>query len=216
MTLSHQGPPRHRRSEILPAFRHRFSGTGPGCSQVTFASKEKSGGGSTISQQLAKLLFDRPNLTQMGTLRRAFSLALTKFKEWITAVKLERSYTKEEILAMYLNHFDFLYNSHGIQAASETYFGKNQEDLKIEEAALLVGMLQNPSLYNPMRRPELVAQRRMVVLKQMVNQGSLSKVKYDSIRAIPISMSGFQKSSHINGLAPYFRMEMRKELKDIL
>ena len=178
--------------------------------------KEKSGGGSTITQQLAKLLFDRPNLSEMGKLRRTFTLAITKFKEWITAVKLERSYTKEEILAMYLNHFNFLYNSHGIQAASETYFGKNQEDLKIEEAAMLVGMLQNPSLFNPIRRPELVAQRRMVVLKQMVNQGFLNEHKYDSIKQLPVDMSNFQKSSHNTGLAPYFRMEMRKELKDIL
>lgn len=178
--------------------------------------KETSGGGSTISQQLAKLLFDRPDLARMGKIRRTFTLVLTKFKEWITAVKLERSYTKEEILAMYLNHFDFLYNSHGIQAASETYFGKNQEDLKVEEAAMLVGMLQNPALYNPVRRPELVSHRRSVVLKQMENQGYLSEEAYDSLKTIPVDMSNFKKSSHITGLAPYFRMEMRKELKEIL
>lgn len=178
--------------------------------------KETSGGGSTISQQLAKLLFDRPDLARMGKVRRAFTLVLTKFKEWITAVKLERSYTKEEILAMYLNHFDFLYNSHGIQAAAETYFGKNQEDLKVEEAAMIVGMLQNPSLYNPMRRPELVEQRRSVVLKQMENQGYLTSEEYDSLKVLPVDMSNFKKSSHVTGLAPYFRMEMRKELREIL
>lgn len=178
--------------------------------------KETSGGGSTITQQLAKLLFDRPDLSNMGKIRRTFTLAMTKFKEWMTAVKLERSYTKEEIIAMYLNHFNFLYNSHGIQAAAETYFGKNQEDLKLEEAAMLIGMLKNPSLYNPIRRPELVTQRRTVVLKQMVNQGYLSREKYDSIRMIPLNMSNFQKSSHVTGPAPYFRMEMRKELREIL
>jgi len=178
--------------------------------------KETSGGGSTVTQQLAKLLYDRPNLNSMGKLKQAYTLGMTKFKEWITAVKLERSYTKEEILAMYLNHFDFVYNSHGIQAASETYFGKDQKDLKIEEAAMLVGMLKNPWLYNPTRRPEMVQQRRTVVLKQMVNQGYLSEEKYDSIKQLPLDMSNFQKSSHVTGLAPYFRMEMRKELKSIL
>ncbi len=169
-----------------------------------------SGGGSTISQQMAKLLYtDRPA-------RNIAERSIQKFKEWITAVKLERSYTKEEIIAMYLNHFDFLNYSHGIQAAAETYFGKDQKDLTIEEAAMLIGMLKNPSLYNPNRRPELVAQRRMVVLKQMEKLGYLSTESYDSLKALPIDMSNFQKSSHNIGLAPYFRMEMRKELKKIL
>ena len=175
-----------------------------------------SGGGSTITQQLAKLLFERPNLSEMGILRKTLKLIITKFKEWIVAVKLEREYTKEEILAMYLNHFDFLYNSHGIQAASETYFGKNQEDLTIEEAAMLIGMLKNPSLYNPMRRADLVKQRRMVVLKQMENQRYISREIYDSLKVLPLEMTNFKKSSHATGLAPYFRMEMRKKLKDIL
>ncbi|MDH3652337.1 MAG: transglycosylase domain-containing protein, partial [Saprospiraceae bacterium] len=178
--------------------------------------REGSGGGSTITQQLAKLLFDRPSLSQMGRLRRTFVLVMTKFKEWMTSVKLERSYTKEEILAMYLNHFDFLYNAHGIQAASETYFGKSQQDLAIEEAAMLVGMLKNPSLYNPVRRPELVEKRRMVVLNQMMKKGLIKEQLYDSLKVKPINMGNFQTSSHNTGLAPYFRMEMRKELKRVL
>ncbi len=177
--------------------------------------KETSGGGSTISQQLAKLLFDRPDLGK-NKLSRAYKLFVTKLKEWMTAVKLERSYTKEEIIAMYLNHVEYVYNSHGIQAATETYFAKNQKDLKIEEAAMLVGMLKNPSLYNPVRRPELVQQRRMVVLKQMQNKEFINEETYDSLKALPIDMSNFQKSSHNEGIAPYFRMEMRKELKRIL
>ena len=90
--------------------------------------KESSGGGSTISQQLAKLLFDRPSLRGMGNIKRAMKLAEVKFKEWITAVKLEKSYTKEEIIAMYLNKFEFINGAHGIQAASQTYFGKDQND----------------------------------------------------------------------------------------
>ena len=200
-------------------YRHSgidFNALGRVLIKTLVLQKETAGGGSTITQQLAKLLFDRPNLSNKGTLSRAYTLAIAKFKEWITAVKLERSYTKEEILAMYLNHFDFLYNSHGIQSAAETYFAKDQKDLKIEEAAMLTGMLQNPSLFNPMRRPELVEKRRMVVLKQMVNRNFLSKEKYDSLRQLPLDMSNFKKSSHNTGLAPHFRMEMRKKLKEIL
>ncbi len=178
--------------------------------------KGTSGGGSTITQQLAKLLFDRPSMSNMGKLRKAFTLMMAKFKEWIVAVKLERRYTKEEIISMYLNTYDFLYLSYGIQAAAETYFGKNQEDLSLEEAAMLIGMLKNSSYYNPMRRPELVKQRREVVLKQMLTQDYITQSTYDSVRVLPIDMSNFKKASHNTGIAPYFRMEMRKELRDIL
>ena len=178
--------------------------------------KGTSGGGSTITQQLAKLLFDRPSMANMGKLRRAVTLMMAKFKEWIVAVKLERRYTKEEIISMYLNTYDFLYLSYGIQAAAETYFGKNQEDLSLEEAAMLIGMLKNSSYYNPMRRPELVKQRREVVLKQMLNQEYITESTYDSVRVLPIDMSNFKKASHNTGIAPYFRMEMRKELRNIL
>ncbi len=177
--------------------------------------QQRSGGGSTITQQLAKLLYDRPHLSG-NKLSRMYTLATTKFKEWITAVRLERRYTKEEIMAMYLNHYDFLYDSYGIQAAAETYFGKNQDELKVEEAAMLVGMLQNSSLFNPMRRPELVAQRRMTVLRQMQKHGHLTVDEYDSLKTLPIDMSNFERSSHNIGIAPYFRMEMRKELKRLL
>lgn len=178
--------------------------------------QETAGGGSTITQQLAKLLYDRPNRSGMGAMRRAASLASTKFKEWITAVKLERSYTKEEIIAMYLNHFNFLHNSHGVQSASEIYFGKPQEALSINEAATLVGMLKNPSRYNPIRRPELVQQRRMVVLSQMMDKGYLTREQYDSLKVEPLDMSNFRRSSHQEGLAPYFRVEMKKEIKRLL
>lgn len=193
-----------------------FSALGRVAIKSILLGKGTSGGGSTITQQLAKLLFDRPSLAGKNSIEKAVTLAFAKFKEWITAVKLERSYTKEEILAMYLNHFNFYYNTYGIQAAAETYFAKDQKDLKLEEAAMLTGMLQNPSLFNPIRRPELVQKRRAIVLKQMVNRGFLSQAKYDSLRVLPINMSNFKKSSHNSGLAPYFRMEMRKELKEIL
>ncbi len=178
--------------------------------------QDEAGGGSTISQQLAKLLYDRPSTRGMGKLRRALELVDTKFKEWITATKLERSYTKEEIIAMYLNHFNFLHNSHGIQSASEIYFGKSQENLNINEAATLVGMLKNPSMYNPIRRPELVQQRRMVVLNQMMKKGYLTQIEYDSLKVQPLDMSNFKRSSHQEGLAPYFRVEMKKEIKRLL
>lgn len=174
------------------------------------------GGGSTITQQLAKLLFDRPDLSGKGSIGRATTLVMTKFKEWITAVRIEKSYTKEEIIAMYLNKFNFIYGAYGIRAASEIYFGKPQEDLTIEEAATLIGMLKNPALYNPIRRPEMVVERRMVVLKQMENNEIISEEVYDSLKVLPLDMSRFQMQSHETGPAPYFRMELAKWLKDLL
>jgi len=122
--------------------------------------QESSGGGSTISQQLAKLLYKRASLRGRSTLGRALGLATVKFKEWITAVKLERSYTKEEILIMYLNKFEFINGAHGIQAAAQVYFGKDQKYLRIEEASMLVGMLVNPARNNPNRFPERTKERR--------------------------------------------------------
>ena len=175
-----------------------------------------SGGGSTITQQLSKLLFERPDLSGKGRIGRATTLVFTKFKEWITAVRIERSYTKEEIIAMYLNKFNFIYGAYGIRAASEIYFGKPQEKLTIEEAATLIGMLKNPALYNPIRRPEMVTDRRMVVLKQMEKNELLTTAEYDSLKVLPLDMSRFQTQSHETGPAPYFRMELAKWLKNLL
>lgn len=171
------------------------------------------GGGSTLTQQLAKLLFDRPDFTNMNKVQKAWTLGMTKFKEWITAVKLERQYTKEEILAMYLNKFNFIHGAYGISAASETYFGKRQENLKVEEAATLIGMLKNPSLFNPVRRPDTVHHRRMIVLNQMRKLNYISRSDYDSLRVLPLDISAFQASSHVVGPAPYFRMELANWLK---
>ncbi len=168
------------------------------------------GGASTITQQLAKLLYtDR---TARNILDRLFQ----KLKEWITAVKLERSYTKEEIMAMYLNKFSFINGAYGIKAASETYFGKGQDSLRVEEAAVLVGMLQNPSLYNPLKRPERVIGRRNVVLHQMLKYGKISQPEYDKLRQLPLNMTKFNRSNHTEGPAPYFRMEMSKEVNRLL
>ena len=165
-----------------------------------------AGGGSTITQQLSKLLF---------TVKPAsgFERVVQKLKEWIIAVRLERKYTKEEIMAMYLNKFDFLYDSDGIKAAAETYFGKDQKDLTIDEAAILVGMLKNPDLYNPKKRPEIAKRRRNVVLYQMERNDLITQEGIDSLSQKAISMANFKRSNHAQGLAPYFRMELAKDLK---
>lgn len=184
--------------------------------KTIFLGDTGSGGGSTITQQLAKLLYSDRDFSGMGKIRRSLALVSIKFKEWITAVKLERAYTKEEIIAMYLNHFNFINGAYGIKAASEIYFGKPQDSLRIEEAALLVGMLQNPSLYNPLRRPQQAKERRDVVLHLMRSSGHISRKERDSLQNLPLDMTRFSRASHDEGLAPYFRMELRKELTDLL
>ncbi len=180
---------------------------------ITFNTSK--GGGSTLTQQLAKLLFDRPDFTEMGKMQKAWTLVMTKFKEWITAVKIERQYTKQEILSMYLNKFNFIYGAYGVSAASEIYFGKNQNELKIEEAATLIGMLKNPALFNPVRRPDTVMQRRMIVLNQMRRQNYISRDQYDSLKVLPLDISNFSKQSHVTGPAPYFRAELANWLKEL-
>ena len=171
---------------------------------------KSAGGASTITQQLARLLFT-------GTRSKSFVQAVfQKLQEWIIAVRLERKYTKHEIMTMYLNKFDFLYDSHGIKAASETYFGKPQDSLKLEEAAMLVGMLKNPALFNPKRRPKEVQLRREVVLSQMVKNGLLDRAVYDSLRQLPLDISNFRRKNHTSGMAQYFRMHLREELKKVL
>lgn len=177
--------------------------------------QESSGGGSTITQQLAKLLFKRPNLSGMGTVKRSFELVKVKLKEWMTAVKLERSYTKEEIMAMYLNKFEFINGAHGIQAASQTYFSKEQENLNVDEAAILVGMLKNPSLYNPLRFPEKSKGRRNIVLSQMEKADKLDREAYDSLIVKDVNMDEFQRKTQSEGPAPYFRAELTKWLRKL-
>jgi penicillin-binding protein 1A len=182
---------------------------------VLFQQKS-GGGGSTITQQLAKLLFSDRDLSGKGKISRLFSLVFIKLKEWITAVKIERRYTKEEIIAMYLNKFEFNYGAFGIRAASETYFGKDQKDLQPEEAAMLIGMLKNPSLYNPMRRLEIAQDRRNTVLNQMRKKGYISRSEKDSLSDIPVDISKFRRETHAEGAARYFLMEVKKEVQKIL
>jgi penicillin-binding protein 1A len=174
-----------------------------------------SGGGSTITQQLAKLLYSDRDFSQMNSVRRFFALINIKLKEWITAVKLERSYTKEEIIAMYLNKFNFINGAYGIEAAAEIYFDKKAKDLDVPESALLVGMLQNPSLYNPVRRKEQAKNRRNTVIRRMVSNDKLSKAEAEKYIASPIQLN-FHPKSHISGIATYFRMEVAKEVNSIL
>jgi penicillin-binding protein 1A len=164
-----------------------------------------SGGGSTISQQLAKMLFPRENLDSK------VELIFRKFKEWVIAVKLERSYTKEEILTMYLNKYDFLNLAVGIKSAAAIYFNTTPDSLRIEQAAMLVGMAKNSSLYNPVRRPELTLKRRNVVLAQMQKSGFITKDVSKSCQALPLGLN-YQKVDFKTGPAPYFREYLRQAM----
>lgn len=183
--------------------------------KTVLMSNQSSGGGSTISQQLAKLLFKRPSLANKSTVEKIIVLLRIKVAEWITAAKLEKSYTKEEIMAMYLNKFEFVNGAHGIQAAAQTYFNKSQEDLKVEEAALLVGMLKNPSLYNPLRFPENATERRDIVLGQLEKHFDTEGLGIDTIIGQSVDMSQFEREAHDTGPAPYFRSELTKWLKNL-
>lgn len=164
----------------------------------------RAGGGSTITQQLAKQLWS-PRANNI------FERALQKPIEWVIATKLERLYSKEEILTMYLNQFDFLYNAVGIKSAAQVYFSTTPDQLRIEEAAMLVGMCKNPSMYNPRRRPERALNRRNTVLDQMCKYGYLSSQECDSLQALPVDIK-YQSVDHKQGLAPYFREYLRQIL----
>lgn len=165
---------------------------------------KNSGGGSTITQQLAKQLYTPPS-------SNIFSRAVQKPIEWMIAVKLERFYSKEEILKMYLNQFDFLYNAVGIKSAAKVYFNKSAAELDTLEAATLVGMVKNPSYFNPIRQPERTRQRRNVVLEQMYKADMLTGDELDRLSQEPLTLN-FQRVDHKDGLAPYFREELRRML----
>ena len=163
---------------------------------------KSSGGASTITQQLAKQLYSQPS-------SNIFKRAMQKPIEWMIALKLERFYTKDEILNMYLNRFDFLNNAEGIKTAANVYFGKEPGDLRCEEAAMLVGMLKNPSYFNPLRHGERVLNRRNVVLEQMQKDGRLSKEECDSLKQLPLGLD-YHRVDHKVGTAPYLREEIRR------
>ena len=163
--------------------------------------QKNAGGGSTITQQLSKQLYS-PSADNV--MERLFQKPI----EWVIAVKLERYYTKEEILTMYLNKFDFLNNAVGIKTAAFTYFGCEPKHLKIEEAATLVGMCKNPSLYNPVRYNERSRGRRNVVLDQMRKAGYITEAERDSLQALPLKLK-YNRVDHKEGLATYFREYLR-------
>jgi hypothetical protein len=168
----------------------------------------KRGGASTLTQQLSKMLFtDRAD--------NIFKRIFQKFQEWIISARLERQYTKDEIIAMYLNRFDWINQAVGINSAARVYFDTTPDSLNVEEAALLVGMCKNPSLYNPLRKEENATKRRMVVLDQMRKNGYLTTVEYDSLKLLPLGLR-FQRIDHAEGLAPYFREILRAKLQTLL
>lgn len=168
------------------------------------------GGASTLTQQLAKMLFHDRSGNVIG---RVFQ----KFQEWIISARLERMYTKDEIIAMYLNRFDWVNQAVGIHSAARVYFNTTPDSLRIEEAAMLVGMCKNPALFNPNKayRVDTVLHRRMVVMDQMRRNGYLTDAQYDSLKALPLGLR-FQSVSHTEGPAPYFRETLREKLQELL
>ncbi len=176
---------------------------------ITFTvigGKESSGGGSTITQQLAKNLFPRKENPSF------FELVSTKLREWVTAVKLERNYTKQEILAMYLNTVDFGSQSFGIKSAARTFFNKTPDSLNLQESALLVGILKAPTRFSPIRNPQNAVDRRTTVFAQMRKYNFISEAEFDSLKALPLDMSKFRIQDHTAGIATYFREYLRMML----
>jgi penicillin-binding protein 1A len=179
---------------------------------------QNKGGASTISQQLAKLLYTLQDTARGGVAKDKWDRLKQKFGENVLAVRLERAYTKEEIITMYLNNFDFLNNAVGIQTASQVYFNKLPKDLKMEEAAMLVGMAKNPSLFNPIKHPDTTRHRRNVVLHQWLKDADnpnlmakITQTQYDSLKKLPIVLD-YQIVDHKKGIAPYFKEVLRGEL----
>jgi penicillin-binding protein 1A len=166
-------------------------------------NKVGGGGGSTITQQLALNLFSERSTNKIKR-------TIQKLQEWVTAVKIERSYTKEEIIAMYFNTVPFGSNAFGIRAASQTFFKKDPYDLNIQEAAVLVGLINGPTMYSPVRNPENALKRRNHVISQMCKYGFISQAESDSIKNIPVDMSKYSQQDHNSGLAPYFRETLKR------
>jgi penicillin-binding protein 1A len=179
-----------------------FKALGRTAVKTLLMGDKSSGGASTITQQLAKQLYSQPSSS-------LFKRAIQKPIEWMIAIKLERFYTKDEIINMYLNRFDFLNNAVGIKTAANVYFGKEPRDLNIEEAAMLVGMLKNPSYFNPLRHEERTRQRRNVVFDQMAKAGFITYADADSLEQLPLKLD-YHKVDHKEGGAPYLREEIRR------
>lgn len=181
-----------------------FRGLGRAVVKTGILRQKGAGGGSTITQQLAKLLYSKQAESRTA---RVFQKPI----EWVIAVQLERFYTKEEILVMYLNQFDFLYNAVGIRSAAKTYFNKLPKDLNLQEAAMLVGMCKNPALYNPVlhKGSSRPLERRNTVFEQMYKADMLTQAELDSLKQLPIKTS-FTRTTHKDGVAPYMRDYLRR------
>ena len=169
------------------------------------------GGGSTITQQLAKNLFPRDTVHNRGKISRTMKLVQSKFKEWITALKLEHNYTKEEIAAMYLNTVGYGSNAYGIKSAAATFFGKAPSELNVQEAAVLVGVVNAPTRYSPVLNPENALKRRNLVLSRMRSAGAISRDVCDSLCGLPISLN-YRPITHNSGEATYFREMLRQTM----
>ena len=210
-------------TEDVRFYRHSgidFKSLGRVAVKTLMLHNSSQGGGSTITQQLAKTLYPREDMSSYGKLRKTFKLVGIKLKEWITAVKLERNYTKDEIVTMYLNSVEYGSSSFGVKAAARTFYGKNPEELNVEEAAMLVGMVNAPTRYNPVRNPEKALGRRNFVLKQMYKadrlhnpDGSLcTRAQLDSLQAIPVDCPDYKLQDHNAGYALYFRDMLRRTM----
>jgi len=179
--------------------------------KTILGGRSESGGGSTLSQQLAKNLFPRDS-TITRSIASVPKITIAKLKEWITAVKLERNYTKEEIMAMYLNTVSFGSNAFGIRSAAATFFAKLPSQLNLEEAALLVGVINAPTRFSPVRNPDRAMMRRNHVLSQMSKYNFITRAAYDSISQLHITLS-YTQLDHNTGLAPYFREMLRRTMQ---
>lgn len=188
---------------------HEHSGIDAESTTRALVYAGKKGGASTITQQLAKMLF-----TDVRS-KNIWERVSQKFREWVIAVRLEKHYTKQEIVTMYLNKMDWIHQGVGIKSAAGVYFSTSPDSLRAEEAAVLVAMCKNPSLYNPISRPENALKRREVVLKQMQKNGILTQLEYDSLRQLPLGIHR-QHISHIEGPAPYLREVLRADLTGLL
>lgn len=194
-------------TEDVRFFEHSgidFRSLGRSVFKTVLMGDKSSGGGSTITQQLAKQLYSQPS-------QNLFKRALQKPIEWMIAIKLERFYTKDEIINMYLNRFDFLNNAVGIKTAANVYFGKEPGDLDVAESAMLVGMLKNPAYFNPLRYEERTLNRRNVVIDQMVKAGKLEAGEAELIKSQPLGLN-YHKVDHKEGMAPYVREEIRRQM----
>ena len=179
--------------------------------KTILGGNSSQGGGSTLTQQLAKTLYPREDVSSRIPGMSKVKMVWIKLKEWVTAVKLERSYTKDEIMTMYMNQVFFGSNAYGIKAAAQTFFGKSPIDLTVEEAATLVGMVNKPTRYNPALNPDKSLVRRNFVISQMEKAGFITDHQKDSIQQIPIQLS-YQIQDHNAGLGPYFRDMLRRTM----